>query len=239
MSEKKPVTRREVKVPFGYPPLVSLLPPEVGERKAAASARGRAIFVALIALGIAVLVAVGANIYQLQRAATLENARSLTLSLIEQQGQYEEVRVASAQLKSAEAAQLFITSTEISTETLIKALDAQLSSGMTITAYSLQTANPLQVFAESLSPIEPDSIGLLSVSVTAPTLAAIDVWLRKAPTIDGLLDGSVTQISANEDDGSYAAIVSVFVGDEALLHRFEEIPEDAETAESTSEEETG
>lgn len=229
MSEKKPVVRRDVKVSVAFPPVVTLLPPEVGERKSAARARGRAIFVALLALGIAVLVATGANLYALQRAATLEDARAQTLSLITEQGEYENVRLANQQLISANAARVFIASTEISTNGLIEALGANLSGGMTITAYSLETANPLQTYSPSLSPIDPESIATLTVAVSAPSVAAVAAWIRTAPSIEGIVDGSVTRIEWNED-GFYEATVSVFVGADALLHRFEEAPLDEEPA---------
>lgn len=221
MSEKKPAARREVKVAVGYPPVASLLPPEVGERKAAARARGRAILAALIALAIAVLAATGANIYAIQRTHSLESARAWTLSLVEQQGQYNEVRLANQQLNSAKAARIFATSTEISVNEMIIKFEGLFSPGMAMASYSLETATPLLTFPPSLSPIEPESMAKFTMEVSAPAAAAIDTWVRELPKIKGIADASISRLMADEGSEGYSATVTIFVANDALTHRFD------------------
>ncbi|QYH35332.1 fimbrial assembly protein [Salinibacterium sp. M195] len=229
MSDKKPTVRREVKITIAYPPTVNLLPPEVGQRKAAARARGRAIFIALIALGVVILAAAAANLYALQRAISLENARALTLSLTAQQGEYNEVRSANQLLQSTQAARIFALSTEVSVKSLTDGLGTKLSSGMAVTSFVFDTATPLQEYGQSLSPLDPAGMAKFSVEVSAPSQSAVDVWVRALPSLNGVLDAALVATSLNED-GGLTATVSVFVGTDALLHRFDAVAEEDDAA---------
>lgn len=229
MSEKKPAARREIRVAIAYPPSVNLLPPEVGQRKAAARARGRAIFVALIAVGVAVLVAAGANVYSLQRQAALDDARARTLSLTADQGEYNDVRTANQLLISTEAARVFAYSTEVSIKGLIDSINSKLSSGMAITDYGFDTANPLQVFAPSVSPLDAESMASFSLEVTAGSVAEIDAWVRKLRSVDGVVQASL-ESTQSEEGSSFTASVMVRVDETALLHRFDGVVDEAEPA---------
>jgi len=237
MSDKKPVARREVKVAIAYPPFVSLLPPEVGHRKAAARARGRAVFLAIIALAIAILAAGAANVYALQRAVSLENARTLTRTLTEQQAEYSEVRSANQLLQSTESARKFAHSTEVSVKKLIDGLSSKLSSGMKITEIRFATANPLQAFGQGVSPLDPESMGTFSMEVQGSSVAAIDAWVRKAADVDGITDATLVSVRSS-DDGVFTASVVVFVNSNALLHRFDGVVIEPEEEEAPAPEET-
>ena len=205
MSDKNVAakSRKELKVPTAYPPYVNLLPPEVGQKKQAARARARAIFVAIVAIGVVVLASAGTNFYALQRTLALEIARTETQSLINQQGDYNEVRVASQMVQSTKAARLFATSTEISMNTIILAMNKKLGSGAAVVSYSFETSTPLQAYGESTSVLDP---------------------LR----IEGITDASLASIEL-ETDGTYTAAVVAFINENALLNRFD--PSAAETEE--------
>ncbi|MBH0008445.1 fimbrial assembly protein [Salinibacterium sp. SWN1162] len=182
-----------------------------------------------MAVGISVLAAVGANIYQLQRAVTLENARSQTLSLTTQQGEYSEVRTASQLLSSTEAARVFAYSTEVSVKGLIDGLNSKLTSDMVVSTYSFDTANPLQAFSPSVSPLDTESMAAFSLEVTGGSVAVIDDWVRKISSVDGVVQA--TLLSTTREEGStFSGSVVVLVGDAALLHRFDGIVADAEAA---------
>ncbi|WP_341952894.1 fimbrial assembly protein [Salinibacterium sp. TMP30] len=233
MSEKKPAARREIKVAVAYPPHVTLLPPEVGQRKAANRARGRAIFVAIIAAGVAILAAVGANLVSFQRVLALDSARATTLSLTQQQGEYSEVRQASHRLQSSTSARIFATSTEISVKALLDGLGSKLSAGMLIRSYDFETATPLLGYGEPVSPLDPQRMAQFTIEVGANTIAEIDAWVRKAPDVAGVIGASV--VSVEEDDGLYVASVSVFVSSDALLHRFDGFVPEGEAVEEEAE----
>ncbi|EAR25712.1 hypothetical protein A20C1_07528 [marine actinobacterium PHSC20C1] len=220
MSEKKPAARREVKVAIAYPPHVRLLPPEVGQRKAANRARGRAIFVAIVALGVAILAAGAANLYALQRALALDSARETTLSLTEQQGEFSDVRTANQLLQSLTTARIFATSTEISVKRVIEGLGSKLSSGMAINTYDFETATPLLSYGDSLSPLDPERMAQFAIEVSADSIADIDTWVRKAPDVAGVIDASLVVVK-RQTDGTYIAQVAVFISQDVLLHRFD------------------
>lgn len=219
MSEKKPAARREIKVAIAYPPFVTLLPPEVGQRKAANRARGRAIFVAIVALGVAILAAGAANLVALQRVAALDTARATTLDLTQQQGEYSEVRAADQLLRSSTAARIFAASTEISVKSIIDGLSGKLTPGMAIGEYDFDTATPLLGYGEPVSPLDPDRMAQFSLAVGAATIAEIDAWVRAGIDVAGVIDVSV--VSIEEDEGIYIGHVAIFVSRDALLHRFD------------------
>nr|WP_141629955.1 fimbrial assembly protein [Salinibacterium sp. PAMC 21357] len=182
---------------------------------------------------MAILVAVGANIYSLQREAALDDARARTLSLTADQGEYNDVRSANQLLISTEAARVFAYSTEVSVKGLIDGLNSKLSSGMSITDYSFDTANPLQVFAPSVSSLDAESIASFSLEVIAGSVAEIDAWVRELPSVDGVVQA--TLISTKSDDGSsFSGTVIVRVGETALLHRFDGVVEEAEPADESA-----
>lgn len=234
MSDKKPAARREVKVAIAYPPHVRLLPPEVGQRKAANRARGRAIFVAIIALGVAILAAGAANLFSLQRVLALDNARATTLSLTQQQGEYTDVRTANQKLQSSTSARIFATSTEISVRTILSGLGGKLSSGMAIGAYDFETATPLLGYGESVSPLDPERMAMFNIRILAPTLAQLDVWVRSGVDVPGVADISV--VSAEWDEaGYYTGQVAVLISRDALLHRFDGFVPEGEEADSEEE----
>ena len=216
MSEKKPTARREVKIAVAYPPIAHLLPPEVGQRKAANRARGRAIFMAIIALGVAILAAAGANLVAFQRGLTLESARATTLSLTQQQGEYSEVRAANQALQSSKTARVFIASTEVSIQALTLAMGSKLTEGMVISNYNFDTATPMLGYGDSVSPLEPERMAEFTIELDAPSMEAIDAWVRAVPDEFGLAD--VTLVSAEQEEGVFSAQVVVFVNWEALLH---------------------
>jgi len=244
MSDKKakaPKARKELKVPTAYPPHVNLLPPEVGQKKQAARARGRAIFVAIVAIGVVVLASAGTNLYALQRSLALETARTQTQNLINQQGEYNDVRVASQMVQSTTSARLFATSTEISLNTMVVAMNKQLGEGGAVVSYSFETATPLQTYGESTSVLDPQRIAQVALEVSFSSVAAMDAWVRYLPSTNGITDATLVSVE-QESDGSYTAAVVVFVNQDALLNRFdttaseaEEVDEEAEPAPAPTE----
>ncbi|GHD80257.1 hypothetical protein CLV85_0683 [Salinibacterium amurskyense] len=219
-KSKAPKARKELKVPTAYPPYVNLLPPEVGQKKQAARARGRAIFVAIVAIGVVILASVGMNLYALQRYLALENARALTQTLITQQGEYNDVRVAGQMVQSATSARIFATSTEVSVRDMFNALGKKLPSGAVVVSYSFETATPLLEFGAATSTVEPQRNAQFAMEINFANIAASDKWLRSVPSIDGVSDA--TLVAANyQDDGTYTVDVVVYLDENALVHRFD------------------
>ncbi|CAO1653514.1 Fimbrial assembly protein [Salinibacterium sp. NYA9b] len=229
-KKKAPKARKELKVPTAYPPYVSLLPPEVGQKKAAARARGRAIFVAIIAIGVVILASVGMNLYALQRYLALENARALTSSLIEQQGQYNDVRVAGQLVQSTTSARIFALSTEVSVQDTIAALGKKLPTGAAVLSYSFETSTPFQPYGEDTSVLDPDRLAQFGMEISFANLADADKWVRSTSSIAGVLDATLVN-AESELDGSFTADVVVFLDLESLVHRFDGVEDEAETEE--------
>ncbi|MBH0116439.1 fimbrial assembly protein [Salinibacterium sp. NG253] len=230
-KKKAPKARKELKVPTAYPPYVSLLPPEVGQKKAAGRARGRAIFVAIIAIGVVILASAGMNLYALQRYLALENARSLTQSLITQQGEYNDVRVAGQMVQSATSARIFATSTEVSVEDLITALGKKLPDGAAgIVSYSFETATPLQEFGTAVSVLEPGRLAQLAMEINFASVTDADKWLRSSTGVTGVMDTTLVT-AEREENGTYTANFVIYIDEEALVHRFDGV-EDAPEAEA-------
>lgn len=227
-KSKAPKARKELKVPTAYPPYVNLLPPEVGQRKQAASARRRAIFVAIVAIGVVILASAGMNLYALQRYLALENARSLTQTLITQQGEYNDVRVADQMVKSATSAQIFALSTEVSVDDIITALGNKIpDSAAGIISYSFETATPLQSFGAGVSVLEPERIAQFAMEISFSSVAEADKWLRSTTDVTGVIDGTLVS-AENEGDGSFTVNVIIYIDETALVHRFDGFGTDAE-----------
>lgn len=234
VKQTKP--RKETKVSTGYPPEVKLLPPEVGQQKAASRARSRAILVAIIALGVVVLAAAGSNLYSFQRLLALESARAETQTLIIKQGEYNDVRAADQLLKSTTNARIFAMSTEISLNDLVRSLASKFvpDSGAGVFSYGFETATPIQAYGESTSPLDPVRLGQLSLEVSFPSVAAADEWIRAIRDVKGVAGSTLVAIERQEE-GPYQASVIVFIDESALLHRYDgfEAEEAAAEPEST------
>ena len=233
-KNKAPKARKELKVPTAYPPYVNLLPPEVGQKKQAARARGRAIFVAIVAIGVVILASAGTNLYALQRTLALDTARAETQNLINQQGEYNDVRIASQMVQSTTSARLFATSTEISLNAIIVAINKKLGANSAVVSYSFETSTPLQAYGESTSVLDPLRIAQVALEVTFPSVAAADSWVRSLAAIDGITDATLVSVEL-EAEGTYTAAVVIFVSEDALLKRFDPAAEQAEEAEAEPE----
>ncbi|MGV8913707.1 MAG: fimbrial assembly protein [Rhodoglobus sp.] len=240
MSENKvkpAKPRKELKVPTGYPPEVKLLPPEVGQQKAASRARSRAILVAIIAVGVVVLAAAGSNLYSFQRLLALQGAQAQTKTLIIQQGEYNNVRAADQMVKSTTSARIFAMSTEISLNDLVRALASKFvpDSGAGVYSYGFETATPIQTYGESTSLLDPDRLGQLTLQIGFPSVAAADEWIRAIRDIKGVAGSALVSVERQEE-GSYQASVIVFIDEFALLHRFDGF--ETENSEETASEPT-
>jgi hypothetical protein len=199
----------------GREPRVDLLPPEIEQAKRAKRVRRAMIgmlLVVLVAIGLAYAgVSFIAGIAQQRLDA--ENAR--TADLLAQQAQYIEVRTTTERVAVAEAAILVGASTEIDFAEFLSQVQALLPPGATIMTVTADTASPLDGYAQSTVPLQPQRIATFSFSVSTATLADLALWLTNLQSVTGFAD-ALPGAAVAQGDGSYLTAVTMHVTTDAL-----------------------
>jgi len=223
--------RREGGIPVGQAPRATLMPPEVGVRKRVATVRRRAILAVLLAIAIAVVGTVGAFAYAATRTVQLAGAEAETLTILQKQQEFSDVRSADITRGVLEDAQRYATSTEILwMPTIIDKLYAIVPEGVLLGAYSLEGSTPVAAFAEPTVPLHAPRMASANLTVRAADLAAVEAWVERMPEVDGIVDAYLTDATREEEFGEYELHIAVYIDERALSYRFD--PDAAEVADA-------
>jgi Tfp pilus assembly protein PilN len=200
---------------MGGSPRVSLLPPEVHARGRARSLRRR---LGLALVGVIVLVGVAvalASVSLIGAQSSLSAAQSQANSLLRQQAPYGVVTRVQADVAAIKAAQITAAQPEVAWQPYIKALEATLPKGMSITA--IQGALATSASAAAVVPLQGPNIATIEVTVASPQ-DSITSWLNALPKLPGFVDATPGSVTAQQ--GKYAVDVTIHISKAALANRF-------------------
>lgn len=205
---------------LGGEPRVALLPPEVLKRRQAkAVRRGLGIgVIGLLAIVLAGTAAATAMSGQAQSRLLTEQAH--TADLLAKQTQYGEVRTAQAQVDLVKAAQQVGASTEIDWKTNLQGVQGTLPAGVVIESISVDSATPIQVYAQATAPLQGARVATVSFSATSNALPDVPAWLNALAALQGFADALPGTVTLDEATGAYKVDITMHVNEAAFSERF-------------------
>lgn len=216
-------------VVVGGEPRVSLLPPELEQRKRAAATRRLAVIVVFIAIAIGAVGTGAAWLYQIERNGRLDAARLETAALLQQQAKYADVRSAAIVVAAANDARIQVAATEIDWQDYLqKALD-KLPAGAVVDHVQVDSSTVMQTYSPPTAPLQPARIGAISWEVYFPTVASVDDWIKGLEDLVGYVDARPTGVAWDANRSMFKAGV-IFTYNEAILaHRYDTAADEGDT----------
>ncbi|ROP72398.1 hypothetical protein [Curtobacterium sp. PhB115] len=209
-------------VVIGGRPSADLLPTEVlADRRSRRVVRRMWAGVALVA----VVVGIGTGAATLlagQAHDDLTDAQNQTLSLLQQQATYKDVRDTEAGTALREAAQSVGGSTEIAWQPYLGSLKSSLPSGVQITGVSIDSASPLEAYAQADTPLQGERVATLTIDAESPTLPSVPEWLDAVKGLTGFVDATANSVTLDETTGTYTVNMTIHVDDAAYDGKYQD-----------------
>lgn len=205
----------------GGRPRADLLPTEVlvdrRERRVVRRFWGGVAVVAVVA-GIAIG---GASLLAAESANDLADAQAQTLALVQQQAQYKDVRETEASTSLLEAAQAVGGATEIDWGTYLGSVKSSLPGGVDITGVTVDSASPLEAYAQADAPLQGQRIATLTFDAESPTLPSVPEWLDSVKSITGFVDATANSVTLDETSGTYTVNMTIHVNEKAFDGKYD------------------
>jgi hypothetical protein len=221
-APRAPKTTGKTLLVIGGVPRADLLPPEVlVHRRQRATVRrawlGVVVVAAVVALGVGV-----STMDNVSSAAQLRAAQDEGTSLLQQQGQYSEVRKVESRTALAEAGQAVGGAPEIDWSDYLKKVQASLPTGVSIVGVTVDSASPLESYEQPTTPLQGERVATLTVEADSPTLPSIPDWLDRVHGLTGFVDANANAVTLNSDTGHYTVDMTLHVNDEAFDGKYAE-----------------
>lgn len=207
---------------IGGIPRADLLPIEVlTDRRQRATVRrawlGVVVVAAVVALGVVV-----STIDSVSAATQLRTAQDEGTALLQQQGQYSDVRQIESQTAIAEAGQKVGGSPEIDWSTYLNKAQASLPTGVTIIGVTINSASPLESYEQPTTPLQGTRVATLTFEADSPTLPSIPDWLDRVRGLPGFVDANANSVTLDTNTGHYTVDMTVHINDQAFDGKYSE-----------------
>lgn len=224
-------------IPFGAPPRVSLVPPEIGERNKQLSVQRNLRLLMLLVL-VLVLGGVAAAWY-FQFSTTLARVaeESRTAALTSQAAQYADVQQALNEVSIGETALAVGGSTEINWLDYLGRVQASLPAGVVLDSYLIDAATATEAYAQSDSPLQGARIATLQFTALSPALPEIPDWLNRLRDLPGFVDANPGSVTLQDGGTGYSASITMHIDAQAYSNRLV-LEKDAPSDTATETEET-
>jgi hypothetical protein len=203
----------------GGAPRVDLLPQSIRDAHRQSKLRRRL----LAGLGgvtvVVVLGAVGALQLDAGAHAQLEAERAETLNLLTQRGAFSDLIAVQERLQLGAAAQTVGASPEIDWSRYLHELQKTLPGRVDLTAVTIDSASPVQVYEQSTGPLQGPRVATLTFTATSQTLPDVPVWLDRIATLPAFVDAVPNSVT-RDDGGSYLVNITMHIGADAFSGRF-------------------
>ncbi len=193
----------------GGVPRVDLLPTEVlidRRQRAVVRRAWLGVVVVAVAVGAGVVLA---SASAMQADAQLVAAREQTDSLLVEQQQYREVRSAETQSELLRAAQQVGGSTEIDWQTTLQRVQDSLPAGVTITGVQIDSATPLEAYAQATGPLQGQRVATLTIDAASPTLPSVPAWLDSVKGLRGFVDANANSVTLDTSTNVYTVDMTI------------------------------
>jgi len=205
----------------GGVPRVDLLPTEVHvDRRQRALVRR-----AWLGVVVVVVVAAGATVFAsaaaMQSEAELAQARQETDSLLLQQRQYRDVRDVEGQTDLLRAAQGVGGSTEVDWQATLQRVQDSLPAGVTITGVQIDSATPLESYAQATAPLQGQRVATLTIAASSPTLPSVPTWLDSVAGIPAFVDANADSVTLDASTNVYTVDMTIHLDERAFDGKYE------------------
>ncbi|WIB77312.1 hypothetical protein DEJ28_16965 [Curtobacterium sp. MCPF17_002] len=203
-------------------PRADLLPVEVlVHRRQRATVRrawlGVVVVAAVVALGVAVSAMDSAS-----SATQLRSAQDEGTALLQQQGQYSEVRKVESRTALAEAAQTVGGAPEIDWSTYLTKAQGSLPEGVSIVGVTVDSASPLESYDQPTTPLQGARVATLTFEADSPTLPSIPDWLDRVRGLPGFVDANANSVTLDSNTGHYTVDMTVHINQQAFDGKYSE-----------------
>ncbi|GAA3341936.1 hypothetical protein GCM10017714_28050 [Curtobacterium pusillum] len=206
---------------IGGVPRVDLLPTEVlVDRRQRAGVRRAwlGVVVVAVAVGAATVLASAAA---MQADSKLSQARQETDSLQVQQQQYRDVRSAETQSELLRAAQSVGGSTEIDWQATLQRVQTSLPGGVTITGVQIDSATPLEAYAQATSPLQGQRVATLTIDAASPTLPSVPTWLDSVKNLPGFVDANANSVTLDTSTNVYTVDMTIHLDEDVYDGKYD------------------
>jgi len=206
----------------GGVPRADLLPTEVlVHRRQRATVRrawlGVIVVAAVVALGVAVSAMDSAS-----SATQLRSAQDEGTALLQQQGQYSEVRSVESRTSLAQAAQAVGGAPAIDWSTYLKKAQGSLPQGVSIVGVTVDSASPLESYDQPTTPLQGARVATLTFEADSPTLPSIPDWLDRVRGLPGFVDANANSVTLDSNTGHYTVDMTVHINEKAFDGKYSE-----------------
>jgi len=206
---------------IGGSPRVDLMPPEVRVTRSQLRTR-RSLRLGLFAVTAVVILACGGTVaLSTLSGVGLVAAQSEQLALLQQQGQYADVKNATESIQLIKAGQQVAASTEIDWSSYLGSVSGLLPAGVTVYSADVEQATPVVPYPQTLTALQGDRVATLTIVTTSPDLPPVAQILAAMQTLPGFVDVAPGTVAWDEGTSSYKATISLHIDSGAFDGRFQ------------------
>ncbi len=203
----------------GRAPRVNLLPQSIRDEHRQSKARRR-LLVGLGGVTLVVALGVGGALqFSAAAQAELDAERAQTLLLLTERGEFADLIAVQERLALGRAAQTVGAATEIDWSGYLGELRRTLPGGVSLTAVTIDSASPVQVYEQPTGPLQGPRVATLTFTANSRTLPDVPVWLDALRTLPAYVDAVPNSVTRDEG-GSYLVNITMHIGADAFSGRF-------------------
>lgn len=206
---------------IGTPPRADLLPTEVLVDRRARRVVHRFWAGVVVVAAVAAVAIGGTSLLAAESASELADAQAQTLSLLQQQAQYKDVRTTEAATALLEAAQAVGGGPEIDWGTYLGSVKDSLPGGVAITGVTVDSASPIEAYAQADAPLQGQRIATLTFDAQSPTLPSVPEWLDSVKSLTGFVDATANSVTLDETTGTYTVNMTIHVNEQAFDGKYD------------------
>ncbi len=206
---------------IGGLPRVDLLPTEVlVDRRQRAGVRRAWLGVVVVAVAVGAATVL-ASATAMQADSQLADVRQETSTLLVQQQQYRDVRATETQSELLRAAQTVGGSTEIDWQSTLQRVQNSLPAGVAITGVQIDSATPLEAYAQATTPLQGQRVATLTIDASSPTLPSVPAWLDSVKGIPGFVDANANSVTLDSSTSVYTVDMTIHLDEDVYDGKYD------------------
>ncbi|MBT2501974.1 hypothetical protein [Curtobacterium sp. ISL-83] len=177
----------------------------------------RRVWAGVVAMAVAVgLLAGWASLDRMAAEQDLTTAQGETVTLLQQQLRYRDVRVTEGATTLLKAAQQVGGSTEVDWAATLRSVQSKLPAGVKITGLTVDSASPTQSYAQSDDPLQGARIATLTFDASSSTLPSVPEWLTSVRSMRGFVDANANSVARADDGSGYRVNMTIHLNEKAF-----------------------
>lgn len=195
-------------------PQVSLMPAEIS-----GLARGRRVRAALAGVVVLAVLATAGGVALATTVSSEADARAAAAqqrlsSASAQLAKFKDVQSLQQRIALGEAAQRVGSSTAIDWQRWIGLIEADLPAGFSVQSVQTDSATPFADYPQGTTPLDRPRAATVQLTMTAPSIAELPVWLRGLKSLPAYADATPTVTSG---ESGYTVLVTIHLTTAAYI----------------------